>query len=301
MSLLPFRERLRRAEVLVGDGAWGTMLMARGLAPGAPPESFVLERPDTIREIARLYLEAGADLLTTDTFGATSLSLSAYGLADRADEINRRAVTLAREMAEGRAYVSASVGPSGRLLAPLGETAPEEVRAAFERQIRGLVEAGADLVCVETMTDLQEARLAVEAARAVSVEVPVMATMTFDRTPRGFFTIMGVPVAQAARTLEAAGADVLGSNCGQGIDAMVEVARAFREVTSLPLIIQANAGQPEIRHGALVYPETPEFMAARVGSLLEAGVSIIGGCCGTTPDHVRAIRAAATAYHHQRV
>ena len=301
MSLLPFRERLRRAEVLVGDGAWGTMLMARGLAPGAPPESFVLERPDTIREIARLYLEAGADLLTTDTFGATSLSLSAYGLADRADEINRRAVTLAREMAEGRAYVSASVGPSGRLLAPLGETAPEEVRAAFERQIRGLVEAGADLVCVETMTDLQEARLAVEAARGVSVEVPVMATMTFDRTPRGFFTIMGVSVAQAARTLEAAGADVLGSNCGQGIDAMVEVARAFREVTSLPLIIQANAGQPEIRRGALVYPETPDFMAARVGSLLEAGGSIIGGCCGTTPDHVRAIRAAATAYHHQGV
>ena len=301
MSLLPFRERLQRAEVLVGDGAWGTMLMARGLAPGAPPESFVLERPDTIREIARLYLEAGADLLTTDTFGATSLSLSAYGLADRADEVNRRAVTLAREMAEGRAYVSASVGPSGRLLAPLGETAPEEVRAAFERQIRGLVEAGADLVCVETMTDLQEARLAVGAARGVSVEIPVMATMTFDRTPRGFFTIMGVPVAQAARTLEAAGADVLGSNCGQGIDAMVEVARAFREVTSLPLIIQANAGQPEIRRGALVYPETPDFMAARVGSLLEAGVSIIGGCCGTTPDHVRAIRAAATAYHHQRV
>jgi 5-methyltetrahydrofolate--homocysteine methyltransferase len=301
MSLPPFRERLRRGMALVGDGAWGTMLMARGLAPGTPPESFVLERPDTIREIARLYLEAGADLLTTDTFGATSLNLSAYGLADRADEINRQAVTLAHEIAEGRAYVSASVGPSGRLLAPLGETPPEEVRAAFERQIRRLVEAGADLICVETMTDLQEARLAVEAARAVSGEIPVIATMTFDRTPRGFFTIMGVPVAQAARTLEAAGTDVLGSNCGQGSDPMVEVARAFREVTSLPLIIQANAGIPGTRQDALVYPETPEFMAARVGPLLEAGVSIIGGCCGTTPDHVRAIRAAVTAHHHPGV
>jgi len=149
------------------------------------------------------------------------------------------------------------------------------------------------------MTDLQEARLAVEAARSVSSEVPVIAAMTFDRTPRGFFTIMGVSVAQAAGTLEAAGADVLGSNCGQGIDAMVEVARAFREVTSLPLIIQANAGQPEIHGGALVYPETPDFMAARVGSLLEAGVSIIGGCCGTTPDHIRAIRAAVTACRNQ--
>ncbi len=299
MSLLPFRERLRRGDVLVGDGAWGTMLMARGLTPGTPPESFVLERPDTIREIARLYLEAGADLITTDTFGGTSLNLSGYGLADRADDINRRAVTLVREIAGGRAYLSASVGPSARILTPVGETAPEEVRAAFEQQIRALVEAGADLVCVETMTDLQEARLAVEAARAVSPAIPVIATMTFDPTPRGFFTIMGVSVAQAARTLEAAGADVLGSNCGQGIDAMVEVARAFREVTSRPLIIQANAGQPDISRGDLVYPETPDFMAARVGSLLEAGVSIIGGCCGTTPDHIRAIRAAIPACHHR--
>lgn len=295
MPLVPFRERLRRGDVLVGDVAWGTMLMARGLVPGTPPESFVLERPGTIREIARLYLEAGADLITTNTFGGTTLSLSGYGLAGRADEINRRAVMIVGEVAAGRACVSASVGPSGCILAPYGDTAPEQVRAAFERQIGTLVEAGADLICVETMTDLQEARLAVEAARAVSSGVPVIATMTFDPTPRGFYTVMGVPVAQAARDLEAAGADVVGANCGQGIDAMVEVARAFRQATSLPLIIQANAGIPEMRDGALFYPETPEYTAARVGALSEAGVSIIGGCCGTTPDHVRAIRAAVTA------
>lgn len=299
MPLPPFRERLRRGDVLIGDGAWGTMLMARGLAPGTPPESFVLERPDAIREIARLYLEAGADLITTDTFGGTSLNLSGYGLADRDDEVNRRGVALVAEVAAGRAYVSASVGPSGRLLAPIGETPPEEVREAFGRQIRTLVEAGADLVCVETMTDLQEARLAVEAARAVSAQIPVIATMTFDCTPRGFFTIMGVPVVEAARTLEAAGADVLGSNCGQGIDAMVEVAQVFREATSRPLIIQANAGIPQTRQGALVYPETPDFMAARVGALLAAGVSIIGGCCGTTPEHICALRAAVTAQHRR--
>jgi len=295
MSLGNLRERLRRGDVLVGDGAWGTMLMERGLVPGAPPESFVLERPDAIREVARLYLDAGADLLTTDTFGASSLNLAAYGLADQALEINRRAVTLAREVARDRAYVSASVGPSARILAPLGDTEPEAVRAAFEQQIRAQLEAGADVVCVETMTDLGEARLAVEAARAVSREIPVIATMTFDRTPRGFFTIMGTSVEQAAGALEAAGADVLGSNCGQGIDAMLDVARAFRAVTDRPLIIQANAGLPESRSGALIYPETPDFMAARVAALIQAGVSIIGGCCGTTPGHVRATRQAVSA------
>jgi 5-methyltetrahydrofolate--homocysteine methyltransferase len=295
MSLPPLRARLERGDLLVGDGAWGTMLMARGLSPGTPPESFVLERPDAIREVARLYLEAGADLITTDSFGASSLNLASYRLADRTEEINRQAVTLAREVARDRAYVSASVGPSARILAPLGDTGPDEVRAAFGQQIRALVEAGADLICIETMTDLNEARLAVEAARAVSREIPVIATMTFDRTPRGFFTIMGVSVEQAAAALEAAGADVLGSNCGQGSDAMVEVARAFRAVTARPLIIQANAGMPESRDGVLVYPETPEFMATRVGALRAAGVSIVGGCCGTTPDHVRAIRQAVTA------
>lgn len=296
MSVPCLRERFGLGEVLVGDGGWGTMLMARGLAPGTPPESFVLERPDAIREVARLYLDAGADLITTNTFGGTSLNLASYGLGDKADEINRTAVAVVREVAQGRAYVSASIGPSGRILAPVGDTEPEAVRQAFERQIRAVVEAGADVLCIETMTDATEARLAVEAARAVSKDIPVIATMTFDRTPRGFFTIMGVSVEKAARTLEAAGADVLGSNCGHGMDAMVEVARAFRAVTALPLIIQANAGLPESRAGALVYPETPDFMAARVPALLGAGVSIVGGCCGTTPDHIKAIRQAVTAH-----
>lgn len=285
-------ERLRRGDRLVGDGAWGTLLMARGLQPGTPPESFVLRQPDAIREIARSYLEAGADLITTNTFGASKLNLAAYGLAGHAGEINRTAVELAREAAAGRAFVSASVGPTGRLLAPAGDTEPAEVRAAFEEQIAALARAGADLVCIETMTDLTEAALAVEAARKVAPGLPVMATMTFDATARGYFTIMGVTVAQAARGLAAAGADVVGSNCGNGIERMVEIAREFRRATSLPLAIQANAGLPEAHAGGLVYPETPAFMSMRVGALLDAGVAIIGGCCGTTPEHVRAIRGA---------
>lgn len=285
-------ERLGRGDRLVGDGALGTMLMARGLTPGTPPEWFVLHRPDVLREIARAYADAGADLVTTDTFGASRLNLAAYGLAERAREINRTAVELVREAVAGRALVSASVGPTGRILAPVGETPSEEVRAAFEEQVSAQAAAGADLVCVETMTDLGEATLAVEAAKKVAPGLPVIATMTFDATPRGFFTIMGVTVAQAARGLAAAGADVVGSNCGNGIERMVEIARAFRGATALPLAIQANAGLPETREGRLVHPETPEFMAARVPALVEAGVSIVGGCCGTTPAHVRAIRRA---------
>lgn len=288
-------ERLRRGDRLAGDGAWGTMLMARGLQPGTPPESFVLDRPGAILEIARLYVEAGADLVTTDTFGGTTLNLGAYGLAERADEINQAAVALAREAAAGRALVSASVGPTGRLLAPVGDAEPQEVRAAFEQQVDTLAAAGADLVCIETMTDLAEATLAVEAARSVAPDLPVMATMTFDATPRGFFTIMGVSVEQAARGLAAAGAHVIGSNCGNGIERMIEIAREFRRFTSLPLLIQANAGLPQTVGGRLVYPETPEFMAGRVPALLEAGVAIVGGCCGTTPEHVRALRTALAA------
>jgi 5-methyltetrahydrofolate--homocysteine methyltransferase len=291
----PPLERLARGEVLVGDGAWGTMLMERGLAAGAPPESFVLSRPEVIGEIAGLYVEAGADLITTDTFGASSLALERHKLDPRTEEINRRAVEEARRATRGKAYISASVGPTGRLLKPFGDTEPEAMKDAFERQVRGLTEAGPDLVCVETMTDLTEARLAIEAARSLAPGVPVMATMTFDVTPRGFFTVMGVSLEQAAAGLEDAGAEIVGSNCGNGIEAMIRIARELRGHTKLPIAIQANAGLPENRKGVVVYPETPEFMAEKALELLELGVSVIGGCCGTTPAHIRALRAVIDA------
>jgi len=289
------RERLARGDVLVGDGAWGTMLMARGLAPGRPPESLVLERPEAVREVALLYLDAGAELLTTDTFGGSPLCLGSWGLGERAEEINARAVSIAREAAAGRALVQASVGPTGRILAPLGDTEPAEVGAAFARQIGAQARAGADAICIETMTDLAEMLLAVRAAHEVAPDLPVIATMTFDPTPRGFFTMMGVSVEQAARALTAAGVDVVGSNCGNGIDRMVAIARELRRWTSLPLAIRSNAGLPESRGAEVVYPETPELMAERIPALLDAGVSIVGGCCGTTPDHVRAFRRAVDA------
>jgi len=285
------RERLAAGDLVVGDGAWGTMLIARGLRPGTAPESWNLERPEVLQEIAALYAEAGADFVTTNTFGGSPVRLRAYGLDDRADAINRAAVEVVRAAVGARALVAGSVGPCGEILKPYGDGDPDEISEGFARQAAALAAAGADLVIVETMTDLTEARLAVEAARRVAPALPVVATMTFDRTRRGFFTVMGVSVAQAVAGLTDAGADVVGSNCGNGIEAMLEIAREMRVHADGPLAIQANAGLPESKAGALMYPESPEFMASWVPALVDAGVRIVGGCCGTTPDHVRAIRA----------
>jgi 5-methyltetrahydrofolate--homocysteine methyltransferase len=287
--------RLRRGEVLVGDGALGTQLMQRGLPQGQPPEWFALERPEVLEEVARLYVEAGADLVTTDTFGGTSLRLRMHGLEGERERINRRAVEAVRRAVSGRALVSASVGPTGRLLEPFGDTAPEQVYDAFAEQIATLVAAGADLLCIETMSDLTEATRAVRAAKAAAPSVPVMATMTFERTPRGYFTVMGVSVPKAMTGLVEAGADVVGSNCGSGVEDMVAIAREIGQATRHPVVIQPNAGLPDSVEGRMVYRETPEALAARVPELLEAGVAIVGGCCGTTPDHIRAVREAVDA------
>lgn len=257
---------------------------------GPCPEAMNLERLEILEEIARRYLEAGADIIQTNTFGASPLKLAPHGLDVRAEEINRRAAEAVRNVVGGDVYVSGSCGPCGRLLKPLGDVEADEVRESFTQQMKALTEAGVDVICVETMTDLAEAAVAVEAAKSVAPEVPVMATMTFDPTPRGFFTMMGVSVEKAAEGLKAAGADIVGSNCGNGIVGMIEVARQFRDCTDLPVIIQSNAGLPEMKGEELVYSETPEFMAEKAQALVDMGVSIIGGCCGTTPDHIRALR-----------
>ena len=289
------KDRLKRGDVIVGDGAWGTMIMQRGLKHGEAPESVNLSDAGILNEIAGLYLDAGAEIITTNTFGASTLRLQPSALDDKADEINRKGVEIIRKAVGGQAYVSASVGPTGKLIAPYGKTKPDEVYASFVNQIGALLAAGPDMICVETMTDLQEAVLAVQAARSLSAEIPIMATMTFDETPRGFFTIMGVSIEKAAKGLEAAGATIVGSNCGNGIEKMITIAGAFKEHTSLPVAIQANAGLPFVQDGQTTYPETPAFMAEKSLKLLEIGVQVIGGCCGTTPEHIRALRKVIDA------
>ena len=288
----PLLVRLGRGEPVLGDGAWGTMLLERGLLPGEPPERVCLDRPEVLREIAAEYLAAGAELITTNTFGASPVNLARHSLEGRCTEVCRRAVAAVREAVGRRALVSGSVGPLGALLSPLGVLSAAAATDAFERQVEALAEAGVDLVCVETMTDLVEACLAVAAARKVAPGLPVVATMTFEETPRGFFTVMGVTVAKAAGRLAEAGADVVGTNCGTGSSVAAAIARAFRAETPLPLSARPNAGLPLLRGGRTVYPETPELMAARVPELIAAGVTLLGGCCGTTPAHVAAMRVA---------
>ncbi len=289
-------EQLKHGTVLVADGAMGTMLMERGLKPGEPPESINLRSPHILEEIAQLYLNAGADIIQTNTFGASPLRLASYLLEDKTDDINRQAVFAVRKIVGDRAYIAGSCGPTGKFLKPYGDREPAELYSSYEKQMNALVSAGVDIICVETMIDLQEAALAVKAAKAVSPSTPVIATMTFDSLLIGFHTVMGVNIEDAAKGLEAVGADIIGSNCGNGIENMIMIAREFRGYSGLPLIIQPNAGIPKLKGAKAVYSETPQFMAEKAKELVSAGVSIIGGCCGTTPAHVSAIRKVVDAF-----
>jgi 5-methyltetrahydrofolate--homocysteine methyltransferase len=285
-------ERLAAGTPLVSDGAMGTLLMDAGLKQGACPDAFSLTDPTALSKISGTYADAGADLVHTNTFGASPLKLAEYGLDHRTEDINRASVEAARAGVGPATLVSASVGPSGRVLEPYGDTSEAAVYESFHRQATALVEAGVDAITVETMIDLREAVLAVRAARAAGPAVPVLASMTFQETPRGFYTVMGTSVRDAAAGLLEAGADAVGSNCGNGIELMVLIARAFREATDRPLLIQANAGVPHVQDGVVRYPETPEDFAAAVPALVAAGVSVVGGCCGSDPSHIRALSGA---------
>jgi len=285
-----FLEHLKKGKILVSDGAMGTMLFERGLRSGDCPELLNLSKPEILEEIAQIYFEAGADIIQTNTFGGSPLKLSDYGLEDKCEEINSKAVECVRKVIGDNAYISGSCGPSGRLLKPYGESESELLLTGFERQMDALAKAGVDIICVETMTDLHEATLAVRAAKNINPDIPVMVSMTFDKIPKGYYTIMGVNIEDAVKGLEDAGADIIGSNCGNGIDNMIEIAKQIKELSDRPILIQSNAGIPENSDGEIVYPELPTYFEEKTLELIEAGVSIIGGCCGTRPEHILAIR-----------
>ena len=290
-------KRLRRGEVIVGDGALGTMLMRNGLKQGDPPEGLNLTQAFILEDIARQYLEAGAEIISTNTFGASPLRLQQFSLEGEVEAINKSAVEAVRRAVQDRAYVSGSIGPSACMIEPFGDTDPNEVFVSFRNQIRALVSAGVDMICIETMMDVAEAKLAIEAVRTISPDIPIMATMTFNKSPQGgYFTLMRTPIAAAVTALEAAGADIVGSNCGDGMDKMVEIAREFQTVAKVPVAIQSNAGLPVSEAENLIYPETPEYTAGKAKELLQLGVQVIGGCCGTTPDHIREIRKIVDSY-----
>jgi len=272
--------------VVIFDGAMGTMLQAEGMSPGECAELWNVERPDVVRKIHRAYFEAGAQVVETNTFGANSIKLATFGMESRTHELNYRGAKLAKEVAPPDGLVAGSVSPTGKFLEPLGELTHPQLVEVYKEQIVALAEGGVDLICIETMSDIEEMTAAIQAARAVC-NLPVIATMTFSLDAVGFRTIMGISPEIAAIRLKREGADVIGSNCGQGMEEMILLMKAMRPLTLLPLIAQTNAGLPQLSEGKVTYPQSPEDFAQKVPELLQTGVNVMGGCCGTTPEHIR--------------
>ncbi len=288
------------ARRLLADGAWGTEFIKRGLAMGEAPERWNLERPEDVRAVARSYLEAGADLIQTNSFGATRLQLERHGLADKTVEINLAAARISVQEAEkfrdpregGRwPLVIGVVGPTGKLLV-MEEVDEETLLAAFAEQAQALASGGVDWLLVETMIDKSEMALAVKACAATGL--PVVASMTYSKGEAGYRTVMGdSPESCVSAALEA-GASVVGANCGSGIEAYVELAHTLRALTDAPLWIKANAGLPEVVEGNAVYPTDATQYCATSPRLLEAGVNVVGGCCGTSPTFIATARPLIT-------
>lgn len=286
---LTLLERLAKGDRLISDGATGTYLQQHGLEPGGCPEAFNASHPEVVKGMAQAYFDVGSDMVLTNSFGCSKYMQKKYGFGDRVQEFNRLAAAHAKSQAPPGHYVIGSVGPTGEFLEPLGDVSEADMYDAFVEQITALEAGGADGVVIETMTAIEESTLAIKAARACT-KLTIMATMTFDKGPRGFFTMMGVTPDRGVKALEAAGADIVGANCGNGIDVMVELARELRAATNGYLLIHSNAGIPVLKGGKILYPETPDYMTERFKILVEdVGINIVGGCCGTSPDHIRAL------------
>jgi methionine synthase I (cobalamin-dependent) len=283
---------LTREAPVVVDGAWGTQLQERGLAVGETPDSWNLTHAELVEEIPRAYVDAGSRVVLTNTFRGNRLALEAANLAERAFELNREAAAISKRAAGQQAFVFGSIGPCGKMLC-MGEVTADDLLGAFTEQAAALAEGGADGIVVETMSDLEEAQLAVQAAK--STGLPVVASMCFDSGAENDRTMMGTTPEQAAEGLQEAGADVIGANCGQGIDGYIPIAKRLSKATDRPIWIKANAGIPSIVNGRAVYETTADQFASRVRDLLEAGVTFVGGCCGTSPEFIRAINKEISA------
>ena len=281
-------DRLAKGEILVLDGATGTYLQEHGLSPGGCPELMNDTNPDVIRQMAADYFAAGSDMVLTNSFGSNVFGLERYGAGGRVKELNRKAAEIARSAAPAGRFVVGSVGPTGKFIEPLGDVSEDEMYDALAEQITGLEEGGADAVMIETQLALEEAALAVRAAKE-NTSLVVMSTMTFTLGPRGYFTLAGLTPEKAVEGLFEAGADVVGANCGEGIDRMLEIATRMRTATDRYLVIQSNAGIPTFVKGETCYLETPEFMAERYLKMAKLPVNILGGCCGTTAEHIKAL------------
>jgi len=276
-----------RGRVVLFDGGLGTELIRNGLPLGVAPESWNIDRPDVLRSIHRGYFDAGADVVTANSFGGSDIKLAAHGLAGRCHELNLAAAALAVSVQPPGRFVAGSLGPTGKFLKPQGEYEPKDFEKSFSAQVQALALGGVDLIIIETMYNLEEALCGLRAARSVS-NLPVFVTLTFNRSPRGFFTLMGDSVAKCAKALEDNGAAALGANCTLDSSAMADLVKEFSAWASLPIIAQPNAGQPIISDdNRVAYSQDVDDFVAAIPRIVANGARFVGGCCGTNPAYTR--------------
>ena len=274
--------------ILLMDGGMGTMLIAAGLSEDDVPEIWNVEYPDKIKQIHSAYYGAGSDIVQTNTFGGSRIKLEKKGLGNKVCDLNRAAAQLALEICPEDKYLAGDIGPLGEFLQPSGTYTEEDFISVFKEQAEALYEGGVHLFSIETMMDIREAVAALKAVKSIS-NLPVFVELVFNETPRGFFTMMGDSVEKCLKELEDNGADVVGSNCNLKSELMVKLARQIRKYTSLPIIIQPNAGQPQLKDGQVIYEQSVEDYLTDVRKIIDGGVNIIGGCCGTNPEYIRGI------------
>ena len=282
---------------VITDGGWGSQFLQLGLAPGELGDAWNLTHPDRVEAIPRAYVAAGSQIVLTNTFLANRIGLAGHGLEGQIREINQAGVAISQRAAGGSARVFGSIGPTGKLLVT-GDVTAEQLAEVFREQVGILAGAGVEAIVIETMADLAETTLAIQAARETGL--PVVACLAYASGKNRDRTMMGVTPEQAVEALTAAGADVIGANCGQGMSGYVEICRRMRAVTDRPLWIKPNAGLPELIDGRTIYRTTPEEFAAQVPALLDAGANFVGGCCGTTPDYIRAVAGKVRALSQGR-
>jgi 5-methyltetrahydrofolate--homocysteine methyltransferase len=287
-------------KLLTSDGAWGTYLFKKGLASGNCPEEWNLTHYDDVFDIAKSYVIAGSDIISTNSFGSNVFKLSQYNLQDKLEVICQTAAEISRKAAGADKIVMASLGPTGKFLI-MDDVTSENLYNSFKQQAISFEKGGADAVCIETFYALDEAEQAIKAVKE-NTSLEVICTFTFDKSESGYKTLMGVSPQQMTESLIAYGADIIGANCGSGFEDMVEIVRLIREVSlKIPIIIQANAGLPIFENGKLIYSETPEKIKGIIPKLIDARVNIIGGCCGTTPEHIKVISEIVSDYNNRKI
>jgi 5-methyltetrahydrofolate--homocysteine methyltransferase len=284
-----FLEKLKEKPLLF-DGAMGTMLMKAGQISLKTPILLNQDEPELVADIHRQYYAAGADVVITNTFGGSPLKLADEGLEAQMVELNREAVRLTRQACPDGKFVAGDIGPSGKMIQPLGDVAPEEMQENFFSQAGVLIEAGVDLITIETMYSLDEALVAVQAVRKAG-DILLLASMTYTRTKNGFFTVMGENISQCVSALAGAGADMMGANCTLNSTDTIDLTQELRAATDKPLLIQPNAGKPVTSKGVTYYEQTPAEFARDAKKIRKAGADMIGGCCGTTPEFIKAVKA----------